>query len=54
MKLEYTEPTIEVVLIEMEEDLVKSSILPQNKNGVVEQEWDQQETEYRAIDLGDL
>ncbi|GEM_PF-2031474 len=54
MKLKYEKPTIDVVAIQMEEDIVKSSVLPQNKNGAVEQEWDEQETEYRTIDLGDI
>ncbi|KGE12393.1 hypothetical protein [Sphingobacterium deserti] len=54
MKLKYENPTIELVTILMEEDIVKSSVLPQNKNGIVEQEWDRQETEYRTIDLGDI
>ena len=54
MKLTYKSPTIEVVAILMEDDIVKSSVLPQNKNGVIEQEWDRQETEYRTIDLGDI
>ncbi|GHE36916.1 hypothetical protein [Sphingobacterium griseoflavum] len=54
MKLKYQNPKIEVITIQMEEDIVKSSVLPQNKNGVVEQEWDVQDTEYRTIDLNDI
>ena len=54
MKLQYVKPKIEVVSILMEEDIVKSSVLPQNKDGNIYQEWDQQETEYRTIDLGGI
>lgn len=54
MKLKYERPKMEIVSILMEEDIVKSSVLPQNKDGKIYQEWDQQETEYRTIDLGDI
>jgi hypothetical protein len=54
MKFKYEKPKMEVVSILMEEDVVKSSILPQNNNGAVQQEWDQQDTQYRTIDLGDI
>ncbi len=54
MKLKYEKPTIDVVAIQIEEDIVKSSVLPGNQKGVVEQEWDEQQTEYRTIDLGDI
>ncbi len=53
MKSKYVSPVIEVILVQMEDDFVKSSVLPTNKNGVVEQEWEQLDTDYRTIDLGD-
>lgn len=53
MKSKYVSPVIEVVLVQMEDDIVKSSVLPTNKNGMIEQEWEQLDTDYRTIDLGD-
>ncbi|WP_165799103.1 hypothetical protein [Sphingobacterium corticibacter] len=53
MKSKYVSPVIEVVLVQMEDDIVKSSVLPTNQNGAIGQEWEELDTDYRTIDLGD-